>query len=55
MKLGEHVYRAQQEEDAEGASAEASDEENSSDEEVIMDADFEDITDDDSDEKSKSA
>ena len=55
MKLGEHLYRAQQEEDAEGASAEASDEENSSDEEVIMDADFEDITDDDSDEKSKSA
>ena len=55
MKLGEHLYRAQQEEDAEGASAEASDEENASDEEVIMDADFEDITDDDSDEKSKSA
>lgn len=54
MKLGEHLYKAQAEEQAASASeSDASD--NSSDDENVVDAEFEDVSDDDDDKKSKSA
>ncbi|MBK67218.1 MAG: molecular chaperone DnaK [Rickettsiales bacterium] len=54
MKLGEHLYKAQAEEQAANASeSDASD--NASDDENVVDAEFEDVSDDDDDKKSKSA
>ena len=56
MKLGEHLYRAQAEAQAEqaGSDAEASTDEPSSDDDGVVDAEFEDVSDDDS-KTSKSA